>query len=314
MGTEAHVIVVGGHPRLAERARSRLDHLEALWSRFLPASEINLLNDRAGSFTEVSEETLLLLERVLDGRDISGGAFDATMLDAVVAAGYDRTFDELSFSGERPAGALAPAALAPQVPWDRGLGTETPIEIHGGSACIRAGAGIDSGGIGKGLAADLVVAELLEQGAEGACVNLGGDLRVAGESPEGEGWTIGIDHPWSATPVALLGVGAGAVASSTTLKRRWLVKGEWRHHLIDPRSGLPSDSDLNHVTVIAAEAWVAEVFAKAVLLNGSEFAFNIVGGTGVEALAVAADGRVTATEGFASYLGDAALPESLAVP
>jgi thiamine biosynthesis lipoprotein len=307
MGTDAHVIVVGGSPALAEHARGRIDRLETLWSRFLPESEVSRLNSAAGTFMEVSDETLLLLERALDGWRISAGAFDATMLDAVIAAGYDRTFDELASLEGHDTDAQAACRFA-----SLRDGGGAPIEIRSTMACVREGAGFDSGGIGKGLAADLVVAELLERGARGACVNLGGDLRVAGQSPERDGWTVGIDHAWSETPVALVGVGNGAVATSTTLKRRWLAGGEWRHHLIDPRSGLPSDSDLNHVTVIAAEAWVAEVLAKAVLLNGSEFAFNIIGGTGAEALAVDDAGRVMASEGFAAYLGDAELPISVA--
>jgi thiamine biosynthesis lipoprotein ApbE len=77
---------------------------------------------------------------------------------------------------------------------------------------------------------------------------------------------------------------------------------------------MPSDSELNQVTVIAAEGWVAEVLAKAVLLNGSELAFNILGGTGGEALVVDEAGAVSASDGFAAYLGVARLPTSLPLP
>ncbi len=308
MGADAHVIVVGGAADLVEQARSRIAHLEGLWSRFDPDSELSRLNRCAGSFMDVSPETFLLLERALEGGTMSAGAFDATLLDAVVAAGYGRTFDELDTFGRDEAPVPQPTLPISARPDD------APIELRAGRARLGAGLGVDSGGIGKGLAADLVVAELLGRGAAGACVNLGGDLRVAGASPEGDGWTIGVDHPWSPSPLALVGVAEGAVATSTTLRRRWLAGDEWRHHLIDPRSGLPSDSDLNHATVIAAEAWVAEVLAKAVLLNGFEFAFNILGRTGAEALAVGNEGGVIATDGFTAYLGDAVLPASLPVP
>jgi thiamine biosynthesis lipoprotein len=308
MGTDAHVIVVGGPADLLEHARERIAHLEGLWSRFDPDSELSRLNRCAGAFMDVSTETSLLLERALDGWTMSAGAFDATLLDAVVAAGYDRTFEELPAVGQGEAALPQPPRPISARPDD------APIEVSAGRARLGEGLGVDSGGIGKGLAADLVVVELLGRGAAGACVNLGGDLRVAGESPDGDGWTIGVDHPWSPSPLALVGVAEGAVATSTTLRRRWLVGDEWRHHLIDPRSGLPSDSDLNHATVIAAEAWVAEVLAKAVLLNGSEFAFNIIGGTGAEALAVDNEGGVVATDGFSAYLGDAVLSASLPVP
>jgi len=309
MGTGAHVIVVGGPAGLTEHARRRIDHLEGLWSRFLPESEVSRLNGCAGSFIELSAETLLLLERALEGWRLSGGAFDAMVLAAVVAAGYDRSFNELGADEEGSIGPMATAAAAASATMDG-----PPLVIRARTACVREGVGFDAGGIGKGLAADLVVAELLELGASGACVNLGGDLRLAGDSPAGSGWTIGIEHSWSPTPLALVGIREGAVATSTTLKRRWRAGAEWHHHLIDPRSGLPSDSDLNHVTVVAAEGWAAEVLAKAVLLNGSEFAFNIVGGTGAEALAVDETGHVMASDGFAAFLGGAELPTAVPGP
>jgi thiamine biosynthesis lipoprotein len=318
MGSDAHVIVVGGPAGLLDVARARIDELDGRWSRFRPESEISRLNASAGAAMEVSPETLLLVGRALEGWDLSGGAFDATMLGAVIEAGYDRSFEQLAVLppelGEPCEQGGPPGAPgATTVPVLAGYDSP-PVEIRGRTVRLRDGVGLDSGGIGKGLAADLLIAELLDRGADGACVNLGGDLRVAGSSPEGDGWTIGVDHPWSAAPLALVGVARGAVATSTTLRRRWLVGGECRHHLIDPRSGLPSDSDLNHVTVIAGEGWEAEVLAKAVLLNGSEFAFNIIGGTGADALAVDEQGRVTATEGFASYLGGAELPASVLRP
>ena len=103
----------------------------------------------------------------------------------------------------------------------------------------------------------------------------------------------------------------GGVATSTTLRRRWHTGGNARHHLIDPVTGLPSDTDLNLVTVIAAEAWVAEVLAKAVLLRGGPHVFDLLGGTGAEGLAVTEDGAVHASEGLAPYLDGASLPEVL---
>jgi thiamine biosynthesis lipoprotein len=183
------------------------------------------------------------------------------------------------------------------------------IRVEAEGVYVPAGSGFDPGGIGKGLAADLVVAEVMAAGADGACVNLGGDVRVAGSSPEGGGWTIAVQHEWTTDPIAVVGVSEGAVATSTTLRRRWQTDtGERCHHLIDPATGLPSDSDLNLVTAVAARAWAAEILAKAVLLRGSAHPFDVIGGTGVEALAVDAGGRVQATPGFGSYLGGVALP------
>jgi thiamine biosynthesis lipoprotein len=94
------------------------------------------------------------------------------------------------------------------------------------------------------------------------------------------------------------------------LRRRWSVDGQLRHHLIDPSTGAPSDSDLELATVIAGEAWIAEVLAKAALLRGSGRAFDIIG-DGVQALTVDADGVVRTTPGFAEFTGATPLPDGL---
>ena len=297
MGSDAHVIVVGGPVDGATRARARIDELEQRWSRFRADSEISVLNRNAGQFVEVSDDTRLLIERAIEAWRISGGSFDPTVLGALIRAGYDRSFDTL---GDAPAAGLSSLLLGC-----------TDIELTEHAVRLPAGTGFDPGGIGKGLGADLVAEETMAAGADGVCINLGGDLRVQGRSPEGEGWTIDIEHPLSSAPITRVGVAEGAVATSTTLRRQWKVEGAPRHHLIDPGTGLPSDSDLTLACVITAHAWAAEVLAKAVLLRGSAHPFDLLGGTGAQALVVDRDGRVIATDGFGAYLGGAALPERL---
>lgn len=300
MGSEAHVLVVGrGADDLLEGACARIDRLERLWSRFLPDSEVSELNRRAGSPVHVSPETVELVRRAVEGWWLSGGAFDPTVLGAILRAGYDRSFATMDADGEVPAG-------------DSLLLTGTAdIVVDGDRVCLPAGVGFDPGGIGKGLAADLVLGELLAAGADGACVNLGGDLAAAGTSPEGDGWTVGVRHELGAEPLVDLGIGRGGVATSSTLRRHWRRDGRRYHHLVDPRSELPSGSDLDHVTVVAATAWAAEVLSTAVLLRGSPDCFDILGGTGAEALAVTVTGEIRSTPGLAAFLGGARLPAGL---
>ena len=96
MGTDAHVIVVGSDARHARRAalvaRDRLHELEARWSRFLPDSEVSRLNAASGVPVVVSSDTLGLVERAVEGWRRTHGSFDPTVLDALVAQGYDRDF------------------------------------------------------------------------------------------------------------------------------------------------------------------------------------------------------------------------------
>lgn len=295
MGTDAHLVVVGGPAALVEEARRRVDDLERRWSRFLPDSEVNELNRRAGERVRVSADTAELVVRAVEGWRLSAGAFDPTLLGAILRAGYDRPFDRLGRSG--PAG--------PRCELDAGA---AGIEVDGDTVRLPAGTGFDPGGIGKGLAADVISREAMAAGAEGVCVNLGGDVRVRGTGPEGEAWTVAVDHPWSGTALVHLGLVDGAVATSTTLRRRWEVAGDVRHHLIDPQTGLPSTTEVNLATVVAGEAWAAEVLVKAVLLAGAAHPFDVLGGTGAEGLVVDDQGRVRASEGLAAYLGPWPMP------
>ena len=139
-------------------------------------------------------------------------------------------------------------------------------------------------------------------------MNLGGDVRVSGR-PAGEaGWTIALEHPDTAEPLALVGVADGAVTTSTTLLRRWRQDGVLKHHLIDPFTGEPADTDLELVSVIAGEAWFAEVLAKAILVRGAAHPFDLIDGTGPEALAVLTGGTIRTSSGFDTFVGDRELP------
>jgi len=302
MGSDGH-LVVAGDPDLVRRARARLCELEARWSRFVPASEVSRVNQHAGEPVAVSADTRLLFARAVAGWRLTGGGFDPTVLGAMVRNGYDRSFERLA--GDRG------DARAPTSSLHTGA---SAIAIDATTVRVPAGVGFDPGGIGKGLAADLVVAELIDAGATGACVNVGGDLRAAGRPPTGTGWNVAIEHHLAAAPIAVLGIREGAVATSTTLRRQWTVGGERRHHLVDPWTGAPSTSDLALVTVVAAEAWQAEVLAKAELLRGSARLFDLVGGTGAEALAVTDDGRVLASPGFARFTGATPIPDRIDLP
>ena len=137
---------------------------------------------------------------------------------------------------------------------------------------VAAGHGFDPGGIGKGLAADLVSAELLAAGAEGVLVNLGGDLRVRGRGPDQGDWPLSVADPFRPDVELLrLAIGDGALATSSRLLRRWRNRrGIEMHHLLDPATGAPTDTDVVAVTVLAGDAWWAEALTKALFTVDAE--------------------------------------------
>lgn len=287
MGSDATVVVVGGGPGLAEAARDRLDDLERLWSRFLPESEISQLNAAGGAPMAVAPETERLVRTGVAAWRLTDGACDPTVLGDVLRAGYTVSFERLAAQIS-----LSGFGLASELRLGAG-----GIRIGDGSVQLPAGVGFDPGGIGKGLAADMVAEELLAAGADGACVNVGGDLKVAGTAPGGadEGWVIGVDASPD-RPGPLLGLAGGGVATSSRLKRQWTTTGGTSaHHLIDPRTGTPADTGLATVTVVAADAWQAEALAKAVFVGGPEAGAVLLDRLGAAGLLVTDEGDVLRT-------------------
>jgi thiamine biosynthesis lipoprotein len=276
-------------------AQARLERLERTWSRFLPDSELSRANASPGTWVPVSPETVLLVRRALEARDRTGGLYDPTLLHEVVGAGYARSFDRLASdpgSGRDASGDVATDLEAAE----RAAAGVVELDPVGGALRVAVGCGFDPGGIGKGTAADLVVGELLEAGADGACVNVGGDLRVAGAGPAGADWVVAVEDPRDpASSVAELVLADGALATSSRCRRCWTgPDGRPAHHLIDPRTGRPAQTPVLAATVVAATGWQAEALAKAAFLGGVDHLDECLAGSGATGLLVTAADVVVA--------------------
>jgi len=290
MGTDVQVLVTAPDPQraaeLAAGAEADVRRYEARWSRFLASSELSRLNASAGGPVLLPRDTFALVELAVSAWRQTDGLFDPTVLDALEAAGYDRSFEDVT---GRELGGRAPG----RVPGPGGIRLDGRL----GEVVVPAGVHLDLGGIGKGHTADLVAVALVERGAAGALVNLGGDLRALGAPIGGDVWVVAVDTE----PAVEVALAAGAVATSTTAKRRWTSQGHPMHHLIDPATGAPAETGLATVTVVAGTAAWAEVLAKAVLVGGLARGAGLLSRFGVTGLAVADDGTVTRFDGFDAY-------------
>jgi len=163
------------------------------------------------------------------------------------------------------------------------------VVFENGGVRLRSGQ-MDLGGIIKGWTVDLGIG-LLARDYPDAFINAGGDLRCCGgeDATSGAGWLAAIE-PRPGEPPPWEGAMSGALATSTTRRRRWTtVSGATAHHLIDPRTGMPAESPFDQVSCWAAEAWRAEVWAKAVLIGGDAVGRKAVA-AGVRVLAIRAAG------------------------
>lgn len=259
MGTRAHIVTVQGDAGLVEDAATRLNELHRLWTRFDARSDVSRINAGAGRPVSVSWETALLVGLALDAWQQTAGRYDPSILSALIAAGYDRDFAGLD---ETTVGTNdgSPA-----------VGCEDVIvDVAASTVTVPVGRTIDVSGLAKGLAADLVVEDLIDGGAIGACANVGGDLRVEGTSPRKGGWVVGVEHPRAHFLLGALRLPSGAVATSSRVKRSWGPANARLHHIIDPSTGRPADTGVQAVTVVAAEGWRAEALTTAAFLTGAD--------------------------------------------
>jgi len=248
LGSRCHLLGLGLAPGRLRRAAGRVAEAHRRFTRFVPDSELSRLNAAVGRWVTVSPDLEELLRAALDAHRLSGGLVHAGVLPCLLATGYTRP---LARGGPTRAAETAPAPPPP---------LPELLEVEPGRARLRQG-GIDLGGIAKGWLADRLAAEL----GENCVVNLGGDLFARGPGPGDEGWPIGV----GGTTLLLRDRGA---ATSGTRGRAWAQGDRRFHHLIDPRTGRPAESDLSEVSVVADDAFQAEVHAKAALLLGRDLA------------------------------------------
>ncbi|HBU01905.1 MAG TPA: hypothetical protein DEB20_05040, partial [Acidimicrobiaceae bacterium] len=230
----------------------------------------------------------------IDAWRATGGLFDPTMLDALRNVGYDKSFDALAMQG--------PAVVDDSLTVFGGL---DGVDLDARSFLVQTPPGmhLDLGGIGKGHAADLLFAQVIEDGVSGACLDFGGDIRVGGEPAEGNGWVVVVDDPFHpGQDLVSLALSEGSVTTSSRLRRKWsTTKGE-AHHLLDPATAEPSESSIAAVTVLAARAAWGEAHAKAALLAGPIAGLRLIEDAGLSALLIADDGTVVTAGEFERFV------------
>jgi thiamine biosynthesis lipoprotein len=276
MGTDVELLLETADEQAGGRALVAAEHevrrLERLLSRFLPDSELSRLN-RDGCL-DAGPDLVRVTSLALAARERTQGRVDPTVHDAVVAAGYDRTFDDLP--GDRPGPSRPPAPCGGTVHVDPARGR---IELG-------AGVRLDLGGFAKGDAAERASDVMAPAGP--CLASIGGDLAVR-SAPAAGPWLVGLETPAGTLTLALIG---GGLATSGRDRRRWRQNGREAHHLIDPATGLPSGTDLVRVTAVGTDAVEAETAAKSLLLAGRSAALAEARAGGTPCVLVDAAGAV----------------------
>jgi thiamine biosynthesis lipoprotein len=269
-----------------EAVETVLVDVDLALSRFRPDSELARLNAGDGTWQPVSPLLLQALRIAVDAAAWTDGLVDPTVGTALISLGYDRTYQLMQ--AEAPG---ASVVVAPAVGWQW-------IDIDDENARVRwpAGVVVDLGATAKGLAADLAARAAFDVARCGVMVNLGGDLAVAGPAPD-RGWNVLIadsadpDQPAVSGRRHVVSVSTGGLATSGTRARRWRRGGNELHHLLDPRTGRPTNGPWRTVSVTAATCVLANAASTAAVVAGVD-ALTWLTRHGFSARLVAEDGSI----------------------
>lgn len=286
MGVTCVVTVVGIDSNdLALHCLDLVEEIESLWSRFIPTSDISRLNTANGQPTSVDEKTLTLIHHMIAAHQATEGAYNPTRLPLQIAAGDTHSLINNKFT-EFPADSIVFSDLL-------------DIHIfHDGKVSLPRGMTLDAGGIGKGLAADLILQFALEHGAEAACINLGGDMAI--NTGDSIGWDVEILSPNdSGVILDTVRLSVGGVATSSLFARQRDGAGI-TSHLFNNSSA----QDTNHTvgaTVIANSAAWSEAWTKFAILSNPAQAIDTLTSTGLAGMLVSADGHTSRTESWKTF-------------
>jgi len=296
MGSDMLAIMEGEAdcpPSIMELVPHWFEEWEQVLSRFRQDSELSLLNGTFDQPVEVSDTLWDVFQYALSAETITNGLVTPTVLDAMLEAGYNQNFDSLprhqSGHGLQVLSAVNPLSV---VTWN-----ETSQTI-----CLPCGVRLDFGGVAKGWAAHQTVERLNQYGP--VLMNAAGDIAVSGPRAGGEAWQIGIKNPFdSEVDFEILKLKRGGVATSGKDRRRWTQNGQLRHHIINPNTGQPAETDVMTATIIAPTVMEAEASAKAVLILGADEGLKWIESDPVLAGVIVLDsGRALYSQRITEYL------------
>ena len=274
---------------------AEIKKLDTLLNYFSDESEISAINRAAGIMpVRVSDETLEIIEKMVDIAKATNGAFDSTIAPVI---------RRWKFSKDSSAPSIPPREAIEQA---LRLVDYKKIKINSGVSEIyleEKGMELDLGGIAKGYAADKAVDAIRGKGIKAALVAVAGDIRGFGLNLSGQGWKVGIrnprpeaesERPWEDI-FAVLHLKDRAISTSGDYQRFFIKDGKRYHHILDPETGFPADSGLISVSVIAPEGYLSDSLSTAVFVLGPEQGMTLLESMGLDGVLIDADKKLLVT-------------------
>ncbi len=269
-----------------------IDKYEKIFSRTLEGSEVYNINHGTGTTFEVSKELADLLQLAITYADLTKGALDITI--APLSSLWD--FSSLEHKTNAP----SPEEIAAA----RELVDYSGIQLNGNTLTFaKEGMQLEPGAIAKGYIADHVKQFLLSKGVKSAIINLGGNVLLVGEKPDGSAFNVGIQKPFEdrdAVVVAIAELKDCTMVSSGLYERYFYdTEGTFYHHILDAKTGYPCDTDLLQVTIICKDSATADALSTSCFVLGLEKGMELVHSlTDVYAAFITTDGTLHFSDGF----------------
>lgn len=254
MDTFMSIDAYGENSQAAEQAKDRVLELEDRLSVTDKNSEIFAINN--GLSVNISPDTLNLICYSLEMSEKTGGALNPTIYPILLEWGF-------TTGNYRVPDPQRLSELLENVGADK-------VTVNGGSISLADGVMLDLGAVAKGYASEECAKILRESGVKSALINLGGNIRLVGNRPDGTPWNIGVADPLGEGYVGILSLTDCAAVTSGNYQRYFIENDTVYGHIIDPATGFPVDNDLLSVTVIANDGTLCDALSTALFVMGCE--------------------------------------------
>lgn len=278
------------------KAQETVEAVASTCTRFDPTSDLMRANAAGTQWQQVAPECFEALVLAAEAHRLTDGLFDPRVLTVLTSIGYDRSLPFADRTLAMPDHDVPKARRRwqPVRRWKPAFDEER--------SSVRVGPEpVDLGGIGKGLAVTWA-SEILAGSGDSVLAEAGGDLMALGGGPEGTGWMVDVENPFGGEAAAVLRVVDRGIATSSTRIRSWTVGERQVHHLIDPRTRMPAESDLASVTVVGADPGIAEVWSKSLFVIGRGSIRSFADDHGLAALWIDTGGHVGVSREMRPYV------------
>ncbi len=275
----------GDGERVSEITDLLIEELDLSFDRFDEGSEVYKLNNSFGEFVPLSEHTIDILTSSIEYSRMLNGRFDITIAPIM----------DIYIKARESGSAVDDADIEKALPL---INIEALEMANGGASLAIPGMAIDLGAVAKGYLCDKIKEVYIENDLQSAIVNVGGSILAVGKNPDGENFKVGIRDPLKSDSdyIGILEISDEIISTSGGYERFFESGGEVYHHIIDPKTGYPSDSDLLSVAVIGKNGVQCDIISTYLFIMGSEEVINYIDNNGYSVIAITLDKEVIVSE------------------